>query len=78
MSNSSKTSSPSTRKTREPYAPATELIHVPFVLYEIEELAGEGKAAEILPLIRSVIKLTEASPGSIRNLPSPSPEVANA
>lgn len=76
MSNSSKASSPSTKKTREPYAPATELIHVPFVLYEIEELAAEGKSAEILPLIRSVINLTQAAPGSLRNLASPSPEVA--
>lgn len=51
---------------------------MPFVFYEIEELAAEGKSAQILPLIRSVIKLTEASAGSIRNLPSPSPEVSNA
>jgi len=49
---------------RAPFAPATELIHVPFVLWEIQALANEGNAEAIKPLIRSVIAVTLSQPDS--------------
>jgi hypothetical protein len=54
---------------RAPYAPATRLEHVPFVFYEIEELATRGKSAEIVPLIQSVIAVTQADPEGLKKLP---------
>lgn len=56
MSNTSAKSSAST--SRAPYAPVTELIHVPLALWEIQELAEEGNAAAIVPLVKSIIKVT--------------------
>jgi hypothetical protein len=42
---------------------------VPFALYEILDLATRGKSAEIVPLIQSVIEVTQIDPSSLANLP---------
>jgi hypothetical protein len=60
-------SSPAT--CRAPFAPATELEHVPFVFYEILHLATRGQSAEIVPLIKSVIEVTQRQADSLLNLP---------
>lgn len=54
---------------RAPYEPAETLAEVPFVLYEIWELAANGKSAEIVPLIRSVIRVTQIEPDALAKLP---------
>lgn len=46
--------------SRAPFAPVSELMHVPIALFEILALAKEGKADEIVPLIQSVINITLA------------------
>lgn len=53
---------------KQPYAPATELHHVPIVFYEILDLAARGKAEEIIPLIESVIEVTQTDPESLSKL----------
>jgi hypothetical protein len=42
---------------------------VPIVFYEILDLATRGKSREIVPLIKSVIEITQQQPDSLRNLP---------
>ncbi len=54
---------------KEPFAPATELSHVPVALYEIQFLATRGRCEEILPLIQSVIAVTQSQPDCLANLP---------
>lgn len=44
--------------SRAPYAPVTDLIHVPLALWEVQELAEIGDAAAIVPLIKSIIRVT--------------------
>lgn len=56
MNNTSVKSSAS--MSRAPYAPVTDLIHVPLALWEVQELAEVGDAAAIVPLIKSIIKVT--------------------
>ena len=60
-------SSPAT--CRAPFEPATELEHVPIVFYEILPLATRGQSAEIVPLIKSVIEVTQRQADSLVNLP---------
>jgi hypothetical protein len=60
-------SSPAT--CRAPFAPATELEHVPFVFYEILHLARRGQSEEIIPLIKSVIEVTQRQADSLAYLP---------
>lgn len=62
-------SNSSAATARPPYAPAETLAEVPFVFYEIFELATRGKSAEIVPLIKSVIRVTQADPDALKNLP---------
>jgi hypothetical protein len=40
------------------------------VFYEILHLATRGQAAEIVPLIQSVIEVTQVEPDSLANLPN--------
>jgi hypothetical protein len=54
---------------KEPFAPATELSHVPVALYEIQFLATRGRVEEILPLIQSVIAVTQSRPDCLAELP---------
>ena len=54
---------------KEPFAPATELSHVPVAFYEIQFLATRGRAEEIVPLIQSVITVTQSQPDCLANLP---------
>lgn len=54
---------------KEPFAPATELSHVPVALYEIQFLATRGRSEEIVPLIQSVIAVTQSQPDCLANLP---------
>lgn len=67
MKPSKNNSSPST--ARAPYQPVRQLIEVPFALYEIFELATRGNAAGIVPLIQSVIEITQAEPDGLTRLP---------
>lgn len=67
MRNSKSNSSAAT--ARAPFAPATELDHVPFVFYEIKYLALNGKNADIVPLIESVITVTQRHADALLNLP---------
>ena len=67
MKRSSNSSSAAT--ARPPFAPAETLAEVPFVFYEILQLATENKAAEIVPLIRSVIQVTLLDPDALGKLP---------
>ena len=79
MKPSSSNSSAAT--ARPPFSPAETLAEVPFVLYEIWELAANGKASEIVPLIKSVIKVTQLQPDGLAKLPqveAPQPEIATA
>lgn len=55
-------SSSSESTSRAPFAPVTTLIQVPVALFEIQTLATEGRASEIIPLVRSVITTTLADP----------------
>jgi len=64
----SKTNS-SVAMARAPFAPATKLEHVPFVFYEILELATRGESGKIVPLIESVITVTQADPEGLSKLP---------
>ncbi|MGH9799764.1 MAG: hypothetical protein ACRD82_05315, partial [Blastocatellia bacterium] len=41
---------------------------MPIAFYEIADLATRGETAVILPLIQSVIEVTQAQPGSLREL----------
>jgi len=66
-------SNSSATTARAPYEPAETLAEVPFVLYEIWELAASGKSAEIVPLIRSVIRVTQIDPDSLKKLPHVAP-----
>lgn len=63
MRNSSKTSSKSTN--RGPYQPVTQLLEVPIGLYEILDLAIQGEAARIVPLVRSMIETIQADESSL-------------
>lgn len=54
---------------RAPYQPVSRLVEVPIAFYEIKDLATRGKAAEIVPLINSIIDITQAEPGSLSKLP---------
>lgn len=56
MSNSRNNSS---ANTKAPFTPATMLLEVPIVYYEILDLATRGQAAAIVPLIESVIQVTQ-------------------
>lgn len=67
MKRSSNNSSAAT--ARPPFSPAETLGEVPIVLYEILQLATEGKSAEIVPLIRSVISTTQIDPEGLAKLP---------
>jgi len=51
------------------FQPATELSHVPVALYEIQFLATRGRCEEILPLIQSVIAVTQSRPDCLADLP---------
>jgi len=62
--------------SRKCFAPATKLVHVPFVLYEILHLATRGQSdhgcvecEQILPLIQSVIEVTQIAADSLTKLP---------
>jgi hypothetical protein len=55
--------------SRKCFAPATELVRVPFVIYEIWDLAKRGRHSEIVPLIKSVIEVTQRQANSLANLP---------
>jgi hypothetical protein len=55
--------------SRKCFALATELVHVPFVLYEIWDLAKRGRHLEIVPLIKSVIEVTQRQADSLAHLP---------
>lgn len=54
---------------RGPFEPATSLEEVPIVFYEILDLATRGKCAEIVPLIKSVIEVTQRQADSLAHLP---------
>ena len=60
---------PTTSVCRGSFAPATRLDHVPVVFYEILHLATRGQSAEIVPLIKSVIEVTQRQADSLVNLP---------
>lgn len=47
----------------------TRLEQVPIAFREIKDLATRGKSAEILPLIESVIAVTQAAPNALATLP---------
>lgn len=42
---------------------------MPVVFYEILDLATRGQSAEIVPLIQSVIEVTQADPEGLKKLP---------
>lgn len=65
----SKSNLSATTKGKAPFEPAETLAEVPFVLFEIWELATRGKSAEIVPLIRSAIRVTQSAPDALANLP---------
>lgn len=67
MKHSSDNSSAAT--ARPPFAPAETLAEVPFVFYEILQLATENKAADIVPLIKSVIRVTLLDADALSKLP---------
>jgi hypothetical protein len=67
MSHSKSSSSKAT--ARAPFAPATELDHVPIVFYEIKYLATRGQSAEIVPLIDSIIAVTQQHSDALSRLP---------
>ena len=54
---------------RGPFEPATSLEEVPIIFYEILDLATRGKSAEIVPLIKSVIEVTQRQADSLAHLP---------
>ena len=54
---------------RAPFQPVTRLEQVPIAFYEIRELATRGDATLIVPLIDSVIALTNATPNALATLP---------
>jgi len=62
-------SSSSAATARAPFGLATKLEHVPVVFYEILHLATRGQSAEIVPLIRSVIEVTQKQADSLASLP---------
>lgn len=54
---------------RAPFQPVTRLEQVPIAFYEILELATRGESAAIVPLIESVITVTQAEPEGLAKLP---------
>lgn len=54
---------------RAPYQPVTRLEQVPIAFYEILELATRGESAQIVPLIQSVISVTQVAPDALVKLP---------
>jgi hypothetical protein len=42
---------------------------MPIAFYEILELAARGESAQIVPLIQSVIRVTQADPDALSKLP---------
>lgn len=66
----------SSATARAPFAPATRLDHVPVVFYEILHLATRGQhdhgcveCEQILPLIESVITVTQVAADNLTKLP---------
>lgn len=60
---------PSQPTKRAPYQPVTRLEQVPIAFYEILELATRGESAQIVPLIQSVISVTQIEPDALAKLP---------
>ena len=58
---------------RAPYQPVKRLVEVPIAFYEILDLASKGKSDEIVPLIKSIIAVTQADPASLTKLPQLQP-----
>lgn len=66
MSLSKRSSSLAT--VRAPYAPVQRLVEVPIAFFEIMELATRGASREIVPLIKSIIQVTQIDPTGLRQL----------
>lgn len=47
---------------RAPFEPIKNLYEVPGALYEIKWLASQDESERIIPLIDSIIKITQADP----------------
>ena len=60
---------PSQATKRAPYQPVTRLEQVPIAFYEILQLATKGQSAEIVPLIKSVIAVTQQDADGLAKLP---------
>jgi hypothetical protein len=71
MTTTSSNSSQITKREskRAPFQPVTRLEQVIIALYEIKDLATRGKSADIVPLIDSVITVTQNSGKSLAELP---------
>lgn len=52
----------SSQGIRAPFEPISKLWEVPAALYEIKWLATQDEADRILPLVDSILKVTEADP----------------
>jgi len=64
------TNDKSSRATkRHPFEPVTRLEQVPIALYEILELATRGESGKIVPLIESVITVTQIDAEGLAKLP---------
>jgi hypothetical protein len=54
---------------RAPFAPATRLEHVPIALYEILYLATVSRPQDIVPLVKSIIAVTQIDAEAFIRLP---------
>ena len=70
---SSSASMPGT-EVREPFAPISSLLQVPLALFEIQALAARGDNDKIIPLIKSVIKVTLADPDAWQRIAALTPQ----
>lgn len=70
---SSSASMPGT-EVREPFAAISNLLQVPVALFEIQALAALGDNDKIIPLIKSVIKVTLADPNAWQRIATLTPQ----
>lgn len=54
---------------RAPFAPATRLEHVPIALYEVLYLATQSRPEDIVPLVKSIIAVTQIDAEAFTKLP---------
>ena len=65
----SKSNSSQPTQARAPHTPVKRLVEVPTAFYDIWELALAGRNDDIVPIIKSIIQVTQTEPAGLLRLP---------